>query len=139
MIESVINLKNNKLKIATANSVVLVESTHRMKKVLGSLNQRQLRTSEPLRVTLEDVRNAQTKGKWWLVGASWRGNTTEQQMPMEDTERFKVLDHQDVDNDNVDDLINYAQLAREQRMNTDVRRAIFVTIMSSEVGEITQF
>lgn len=139
MIESVINLKNNKLKIAAANSVVLVESTYRMKKALGSLNPRQLRTSEPLRVTLADIRNVQTKGKWWLVGASWRGNTAEQQIPLEGTERFKVVDHQDVDNDNLDGLINYAQLAREQRMNTDVRRAIFVTIMSSEVGEITHF
>ena len=139
MIESVINLKNNRLKIAAANSVVLVESTYRMKKALGSLNPRQLRASEPLRVTLEDIRNVQTKGKWWLVGASWRGNTTQQQIPLKGTERSKVVDHQDVDNDNLDGLINYAQLAQEQRMNTDVRRAIFVTIMSSEVSEITQF
>lgn len=139
MIESVMNLKNNKLKIAAANSVLLVESTYRMKKVLGSLNPRQLHTSEPLRITLEDIRNAQTKGKWWLVGASWRGNTPEQQVPLKGTERSIAQGHQDVDDDNLDGLINYAQLAREQRMNTDVRRAIFVTIMSSEVGEITQF
>lgn len=38
-----------------------------------------------------------------------------------------------VNTDFFGDGIDYHQLAREQRMNTDVRRAIFVTLMSSEV------
>jgi len=132
MIEIVTNLKNNRLKAAVANSVVLVESTQRMKKTLGSLNTRPLRASEPLSVSLEDIRNVETKGKWWLVGASWRDNMAGQSTPTQEGEKLVVKKSQEVGNDTLDS-IDYLQFAREQGMNTDVRRAIFVTIMSSEV------
>lgn len=132
MIETVTNLKNNRLKAAVANSVVLAESTQRMKKILGSLNTRHIRTSEPLSVSLEDIRNVETKGKWWLVGASWRDNMAGQSTSIQETEKPVAKKSQEVDNDTLDSL-DYLQLAREQGMNTDVRRAIFVTIMSSEV------
>ena len=29
---------------------------------------------EPLRVSLEDLRSADTKGRWWLVGTAWGGD-----------------------------------------------------------------
>ncbi len=29
---------------------------------------------EPLRFTLQDLREADTKGRWWLVGAAWGGD-----------------------------------------------------------------
>jgi len=131
MIETVTNLKNNRLKAAIANSVVLAESAQRMKKILGSLNTRHLRASQPLSVSLDDIRSVETRGKWWLVGASWRDNTTGQ-TPVQETEKPVVKKSQGVDDDTLDS-IDYLQLAREQGMNTDVRRAIFVTIMSSEV------
>lgn len=132
MIETVTNLKNNRLKTATANRVVLVESTQRMKKLLGSLNKRHLRASEPLQASLEDIRNVETKGKWWLVGASWRENMAGDSTPAPETEKITVKKDQEGENDTLNS-IDYLQLARQQGMNTDVRRTIFVTIMSSEV------
>ncbi|KAF8424137.1 hypothetical protein EV426DRAFT_707889 [Tirmania nivea] len=130
MIETITNLKNNRLKAAIANSVVLAESTQRMKKILGSLSTRHLRASEPLSVSLEDIRSVKTKGKWWLVGAAWRDNMAGQSTLIQETEIPVAQKSQEVDVSL--DSIDYFQLAREQGMNTDVRRAIFATIMSSE-------
>ncbi|KAL7270561.1 suppressor of glycerol defect [Rhizina undulata] len=136
MIETLTNLKNNRLKSATASSAVTSEATIRMKKLLGSLNTRQLRASEPLRASLSDIRNTETKGKWWLVGASWVGNqattSTDPQPSSEPKSTSKKSKMIATDDDDFEVGADLLQLAREQRMNTDVRRAIFVTIMSAD-------
>ncbi|KAK6363046.1 suppressor of glycerol defect [Orbilia blumenaviensis] len=130
MIETLTNLKNNKARKSNDASIVASEAIVRMKKTLGTLNSRSLRASEPLRPSLKDIRDVETKGKWWLVGASWRNNM------LEDSESKTNNDGKDdavsVTSDFEDDVTNYLQLAREQRMNTDIRRAIFVAIMSAE-------
>lgn len=131
MIETLTNLKNNRLKSAAASSAVTAEATSRMKKLVGSLNNRQLRASEPLRASLADIRNTETKGKWWLVGASWAGNQASgPEILTEKLEKSKSKSDPEIgDFGTITDLV---QLAREQRMNTDVRRSIFVTVMSAE-------
>ncbi|PWW79344.1 hypothetical protein C7212DRAFT_340240 [Tuber magnatum] len=134
MIETLTNLKNNRLKSAAANSVVVAEATIRMKKLLGALNKRQIRASEPLRVSLADIKNTDAEGKWWLVGASWIGNqastptSTTSGLPSKAPKKCEK-DPEDLDFYSNTDLL---QLAREQRMNTDIRQAIFVAIMSAE-------
>lgn len=131
MIETLTNLKNNRLKSATASSAVTAEATSRMKKLVGSLNNRQLRASEPLRASLADIRNTETKGKWWLVGASWTGNqTSEPETLVGKPEKSK--NPPDTETGDFGTITDLVQLAREQRMNTDVRRSIFVTVMSAE-------
>ena len=77
---------------------------------------------EPLRATLEDLRSAQKRGKWWLVGAAWSGDPLAENMenPMRTT---SVADQEN----------RLLKLARKQGMNTDIRRSIFVVLMSSEV------
>ena len=130
MIETINNLKNNRMKTGVAASAVVTEHTTRMKKILGSLNTRSNRASEPLRITLADIKNSEKKGKWWLVGASYHdpaklagndGTISKEQR----TERIKATQSAD---DTTADLLT---LASEQRMNTDIRRAVFITIMSA--------
>ncbi|KFY83917.1 hypothetical protein V500_09766 [Pseudogymnoascus sp. VKM F-4518 (FW-2643)] len=132
MIETINDLKNNKMKTGAAASAVISEHTIRMKKTLGTLNSRSLKSSEPLRIGLDDIRQSDSKGKWWLVGASWTGNESANRdgMPSQPTSHTKEVDVEDdiaMDTRTTD----LAQLAREQRMNTDVRRAIFIAIMSA--------
>lgn len=123
MIETINDLKNNKMKTGGAASAVTSEHTIRMKKTLGTLNSRSIKASEPLRIGLKDITDSDKKGKWWLVGASWSGNASEGmnassiETPMPKAEEAGTSD--------------LLQLAREQRMNTDVRRAIFVTLLSA--------
>ncbi len=130
MIETINSLKNNRMKTGAAASAVTSEHTLRMKKIIGSLNNRTVKASEPLRVGLKDIRDTEKKGKWWLVGANWK---TE---PAEDIKGSgqdalaagnMEADAKDIDRGTADLL----QLAKEQRMNTDIRRAIFITIMSA--------
>jgi len=119
MVESIINLKNNRAKAATSSSVLTSEATIRMKKFLGKLNENGLRSGgEPLRVTLADIRNVKERGKWWLVGASWKN----------DDVRFETVNSNSREEENA-----LLKLAREQRMNTEIRRAVFIALMGSEV------
>ncbi|KAL2423480.1 Suppressor of glycerol defect protein 1 [Exophiala dermatitidis] len=144
MIETITDLKNNKMKAATNNAGLSSEHITQMRKVLGSLNNRAsaLRASEPLRISRDDVKNSDKKGKWWLVGASWKGNGNDRDHNANassalslneggggggrDSNNLGGGDEQD-DPNNIDLL----SLARQYGMNTDVRRSIFVALLSA--------
>jgi nucleolar MIF4G domain-containing protein 1 len=80
---------------------------------------------EPLRIGLDDLLSTETRGKWWLVGAAWTGD------PL--VERQESLKRKSTSQD--DDTVENAllKLAKKQGMNTDIRRSIFVVLMSSDV------
>ncbi len=84
---------------------------------------------EPLRVSLEDLRSADTKGKWWLVGAAWGGD------PLVDRQNEFVKKSGTAPEKDAahDESAKFAKLARAQGMNTEIRRGIFVVLMSSDV------
>ncbi|WQF78362.1 Putative MIF4G-like, type 3, initiation factor eIF-4 gamma, MA3 [Colletotrichum destructivum] len=143
MIETISDLKNNKIKAGAQDLVILGEHVTRMRKVLGSLDTLKLKATEPLRIGLEDIENADKTGKWWLVGASWAGQGA-QEAKQDDAKAVTAVgagfgdDDDDDDGGDVvivdaDDLAtpDYAQLAREQGMNTDVRRAIFIALVAA--------
>lgn len=118
LVETIGSLKNNKLKDVN-------ESTHqltiRLRKFLGTFVSG--KAIDPLQVSLDDIHNVETKGKWWLVGSAWKG---------EDGAAKTELVNTDVMNDILDSAdVNWIELARAQRMNTDIRRAIFISIMSA--------
>ncbi|KAI9574026.1 hypothetical protein HD554DRAFT_2252704 [Boletus coccyginus] len=125
MIETLTNLKNNKIK-KSATQHQGGDAVERMKKFLSGLGKkRHVQAHEALRVSLGDLRAAETKGKWWLVGAAWGGD------PLVDQQRATSTKQNDID---VEDISNTAlvRLARQQGMNTDIRRSIFVVLMSSD-------
>jgi len=74
---------------------------------------------------------AETKGKWWLVGAAWSGD------PLVDKkDEFEQKGGKDKDGDGgVGEPVgaDLNKLARAQGMNTEIRKGIFVVLMSSEV------
>jgi nucleolar MIF4G domain-containing protein 1 len=127
MIETINDLKNNRMKTGAGSSAVTSEHTIRMKKILGSLNTRSIRGSEPLRIGLKDIQESDKKGKWWLVGASWSGLATDEAFEPK-ANLFDKGSGLPVEESGISDL---AQLAKEQRMNTDVRRSVFVAMMSA--------
>jgi nucleolar MIF4G domain-containing protein 1 len=129
MIETINDLKNNKMKTGLAGASITRERTTQMKKQLGTLNSRNLKATEPLRVGLKDIKDTDKVGKWWLVGASWKNQVqNDAHAEEEKPQRRKQVE---VDEEDEDGEVDLAQLAREQRMNTDVRRAIYVSIMSA--------
>ena len=130
MVETINNLKNNRMKTGIATSTISAEHACRMKKILGFLNQRNVRASEPLGIGLKDLQDTGRKGNRWLVGAGHSNHARDslKQCKGISSAQDRTID----DNDDVDgsatDLI---QLAREQRMNTQIRRSIFIAIMSA--------
>ncbi|KAH6614757.1 hypothetical protein B0J18DRAFT_404344 [Chaetomium sp. MPI-SDFR-AT-0129] len=132
MIDTITDLKNNKLKAGAGASAVVSEHTTRMKKLLGQLKSRRVKNTEPMRIGLKDIQDADKKGKWWLVGASWTGGPAAQKGP----EAAGGAEDRDSDDesillDDVEQGPDLGELAREQGMNTGVRRSIFVSIMSA--------
>lgn len=118
LLETITSLKNNKLK---NNNDATIELSLRLKKFLGTYSSSRL--TDPLQVSLDDIRNVHTKGKWWLVGSAWKGN--------EGNDQGDIV-NKEVMNDFLDSAEpNWLELARAQRMNTDIRRAVFISIMSA--------
>jgi nucleolar MIF4G domain-containing protein 1 len=130
MIDLITDLKNNRSKAsAAAGAGITTEHITKMRKILGSLNNsRVIRASEPINISRDDIHNSSKKGKWWLVGASWKDD------PLVNAQR-EITGAQEsqtqVQDDESDVEPNFGDLARAHRMNTDVRRSIFVAIMSA--------
>ncbi|KAK0500414.1 hypothetical protein EDD18DRAFT_827491 [Armillaria luteobubalina] len=124
MVETLTNLKNNKVKkLATQNQGG--EAVERMKKFLSALSKkRHVAANEPLRVSLADLHSAESKGKWWLVGAAWGGDPL---VDRQETQKEAASGSSSVTSSSA-----LLKLARKQGMNTDIRRSIFVVLMSSE-------
>ncbi|EEB94376.1 hypothetical protein MPER_06822, partial [Moniliophthora perniciosa FA553] len=71
-----------------------------------------------------------TKGKWWLVGAAWGGDPLVDRQENGASERAGSTRAEQ----NAGAMANNAllKLAKKQGMNTDIRRSIFVVLMSSD-------
>ena len=130
MLETLANIKNNKIKNGpTASGQADKELVMKMKRFLNGLDKkRNTATAEPLRVSLEDIHQIETKGKWWLVGASWKDNL----VGTESKRKEPVKMAKDLKKDQSMQAA-LLKLARKQGMNTDIRRSIFITTMSAEV------
>ncbi|CAL9729350.1 suppressor of glycerol defect protein 1 [Monosporozyma unispora] len=128
LLSTLSDLKNNRLKA----SVIAVDF-HPLKKNIASTVKSTV-SIEPLQVSLDDIKNVDTKGKWWLVGASWRGNMDSAFDNHKVTTKgsTEIQGTISLEDDLLDDIPDWDKIAREQRMNTDVRRAIFVSIMSAQ-------
>ncbi|KAL5485817.1 SGD1 [Sanghuangporus weigelae] len=121
MVETLINLKNNKLKKATAGAQGGNETKERVNKFVAGIGKKyHVHAHEPLRISLSDLRQADSKGKWWLVGAAWGGDPLVEQ-------QTSAAQATAVSAENA-----LLTLAKKQGMNTDVRRSIFVVLMSSD-------
>ncbi|KAL2819331.1 hypothetical protein BDW59DRAFT_151442 [Aspergillus cavernicola] len=129
MIDTITDLKNNRVK-SGPNSNIASEHITKMRKILGSLNNsRVLRASEPISISRNDIHNSSKKGKWWLVGASWKEDPLESaRQELSGLPRSAQTAAAAKESDGEPD---YASIAKAHRMNTDVRRSIFVAIMSA--------
>lgn len=111
----------------------------KMKKFLGGLGKkRTVKSHEALRIGLKDLKDADKKGKWWLVGAAWTGQSDQgdaegltKLLPM--NARANAIQSSTPGKVEVDEQqTQLLELARAQGMNTDTRRLVFVTLLSAE-------
>lgn len=136
MISAMTDLKNNKKR---KQDLVFSEKTLRIRKQIGHMKASVAtsgasRVSDAcLRITLDDILSADTKGRWWKVGASWLGNQFTDHGG-DETEESK-------DKSLIEESLRYDQTGNERdellilaskcRMNTDARRSAFCIVMGS--------
>ena len=131
MVETIGNLTSKGAKTAVSESSVIAEHIVQMRRILASLNDQNVKSSEPLSITLKDLKELDKRGKWWLVGASFRDEET---TTVNESPKRRPKDHgnelgRDIVSDSETDL---SRIARYLGMNTDVRRSILVTILSAD-------
>ncbi|NXV41919.1 NOM1 protein, partial [Uria aalge] len=118
MLETMLALRNNDMRKIPGYDPEPVE---RLRKLQRTLVRSSGKETE-LRVSLESLLSADRVGRWWIVGSSWSG------APMIDDTNKKT--QQKLHVGKVSSKI--MELARKQRMNTDIRRSIFCVLMTSE-------
>lgn len=122
MLNTLFALKNNNIsKISNCDPSL---SERALKSLRACLNKGAV--LQELHVTLEDLYDARMKGKWWLVGSAWTKEQTENENGSNKGSTQAAICVVDELSSKISDL------ARKAGMNTDIRRAIFGIIMSSE-------
>lgn len=121
MLETMMALKNNDMRKIPGYDPEPVEKLKKLQKTL--IHRSASGSDVKLRVSLDNLLEADQVGRWWIVGSSWSGT------PM-------IGDHGNKPSQSDTTAGQFSskvlELARKQRMNTDIRRNIFCVIMTSE-------
>jgi len=134
MVSAVMDLKNNKKRKQDA---VFGDKTSKLRKLIGRVKAavasgggtvRSGDSSSSLRIKLKDILEAESKGRWWKVGASWEGNQYKFQ---DGGHGGSGLTDEKVSAEEKEEESKLLRLAAKYRMNTDTRRSIFCIIMGS--------
>ncbi|KAM6089010.1 nucleolar MIF4G domain-containing protein 1 [Chlamydotis macqueenii] len=118
MLETMLALRNNDMRKIPGYDPEPVEKLRKLQRTLIHSSGKETE----LRVSLESLLSADQVGRWWIVGSSWSG------APMINDTNSKT--QQKLRIGKVSSKI--MELARKQRMNTDIRRNIFCVLMTSE-------
>ncbi|KAL1271183.1 hypothetical protein QQF64_030199 [Cirrhinus molitorella] len=121
MLETMLALKNNDMRKIPGYDPESVEKLRKLQRTLthSSASKSDLK----LRVSLDNLLEAERVGRWWIVGSSWSG------APMIDDHGNKTTTPSTKGDQYSAKML---ELARKQRMNTDIRKNIFCVLMSSE-------
>lgn len=134
------------LRLNKINKNLITKTNHlQMKKSITKSLKIDLKTlggnsSQAIQVSLDDILNIDTKGKWWLIGGSYRENMINSGLQESEAElnEDNMLD-QDIEfsdielhDDFIDELPDYNKLAIQNKMASPLSKAIFVGITSAQ-------
>lgn len=122
MLDALTDLKNNKSRRTQSINLETVKS---LRKWIGSVKSKGNLTSveRTLHVTMEELLSAESKGRWWKAGASWKGKETETKKSALSTESLTKTARTSVEDARVD------KLAQKLHLTTDIRRSILNAII----------
>lgn len=121
MLETMLALKNNDMRKIPGYDSEPLEKLRKLQRTL--IHSSASGSDMKLRVSLDNLLEAEHVGRWWIVGSSWSG------APMIDDHGNKTTTTSTKGEQHSAKIL---ELARKQRMNTDIRRNIFCVLMSSE-------
>ncbi|XDV18064.1 hypothetical protein PO909_023837 [Leuciscus waleckii] len=119
MLETMLALKNNDMRKIPGYDPEPLEKLRKLQRTLIHSSGSDMK----LRVSLDNLLEAECVGRWWIVGSSWSG------APMIDDHENKTTTTSTKGEQYSTKIL---ELAHKQRMNTDIRRNIFCVLMSSE-------
>ena len=133
MITAITDLKNNKRQSKDAG---IHDKISCYRKILGRIKSMapslmgRSTASDSLKIPLQDILDAETKGRWWIVGGTWVGKRHSVDEEDKHVKSNRVIKSESSFlNEKEQKLL---KLAAKQRMNTDLRRSIFCIIMGSD-------
>lgn len=132
MIETLTNLKHNRPAQKNTTDGGLADTEEQFKKHL----KKSASHLDTLSMSLNELRQAESRGKWWVVGNAWAGNplVEHQQQQQQQQEQASLSSlSKDKGSTSANEEQKWAKLARKQGMNTTVRQGIFVALMGAEV------
>ncbi|XP_049853505.1 nucleolar MIF4G domain-containing protein 1 [Schistocerca gregaria] len=118
MLDVLLAIKNNNM--AKIPNFDPTHSEH-LKKLLKGILHKGAYVTE-VKLTLQDLLKADQQGRWWVVGSAWTGA-----LPSQEGGKTSIISKKDTAYSS-----QLLELARKQRMNTDVRRDIFCIVMTAE-------
>ncbi|XP_040208638.1 nucleolar MIF4G domain-containing protein 1 [Rana temporaria] len=118
MLETMLALKNNDMRKIPGYDPEPVEKLRKLQRTL--VHSSASGSDTRLRVSLENLLEAEKVGRWWIVGSSWSGAPMINESSGKSEQSLGKVS------------AKIMELARKQRMNTDIRRNIFCVIMTSE-------
>ncbi|KAI1030414.1 hypothetical protein LB503_012155 [Fusarium chuoi] len=128
MVETITDLTKGKKKARGLDFTVVSEHVQRMKKRLGELKSqsRRLDGLATMGVGLVDIERAETRGKWWLVGASVPTTL------LDKSKKGHVSDAEMSDHEDMDIVLpDYPKKARAQGLSGTAQIAIFTALMTA--------
>ena len=122
MIDTLMAVRNNNM-----SKIPNYDATHteHLKKILRNALIRKGVSLSKMNVSYEELIAADKIGRWWVVGSAWVGKG-----PVNAASRDEV----EIGNETGEKQYSaeLLEMARKQRMNTDVRRNIFCILMTAE-------
>eukprot|EP00551_Chaetoceros_affinis_P005634 CAMPEP_0203676362 /NCGR_PEP_ID=MMETSP0090-20130426/24288_1 /ASSEMBLY_ACC=CAM_ASM_001088 /TAXON_ID=426623 /ORGANISM="Chaetoceros affinis, Strain CCMP159" /LENGTH=839 /DNA_ID=CAMNT_0050542887 /DNA_START=111 /DNA_END=2632 /DNA_ORIENTATION=- len=134
LITTIIDLRNNKRKkhdeVLWQKSCQYRKIIGRMKSTFASIGDGRSVGSNSLRLTIQDILDIETKGRWWKVGAKWAGHQPREDKTNDIGKQSNIGSQSDFKLDAKQEKL--MALATKQRMNTELRRSIFCVVMGSD-------
>jgi nucleolar MIF4G domain-containing protein 1 len=132
MLEMLDDLRNNKKKLVKGDSELVLTGK---KNFVAFIRRRALSLFDPLNICLKDARNKETNAKWLITGfvrpkleTEMADKATAAALANSNDAKRKLLK---LEKPNSLAGVDLVLLADQQKMNTDIRRAIFTVIMSA--------
>ncbi len=121
MLDTIKSLKNNDVRKLPGG--FQPERIDRLRKIYRNLvKDKTVQQVNMLNVGLQDFLNVKEQGRWWIVGSAWKKQAFQDNKNKNNTQKIEQQFNQQIN-----------KLAKKQHMNTDVRRLIFGTLLTSEV------
>ncbi|CAG0879577.1 unnamed protein product, partial [Cyprideis torosa] len=117
MLEVLLAIRNNNKMKVPGFDPALIQHYKKLKPTLLRTGA----TTQELTIGYQDLLNADSTGRWWIVGSAWAGTSLDaKQKASKSTESEPTFSQ---------DLLD---LAKRMRMNTEIRRRVFCVLVSAE-------